>query len=112
MNENANDVNDELKANNSDIINNENNNDNNEDNNSNYFDNNGIRKAILLIEYVKLLQKWISFENKKQNSTELKVNKAYKQKFKEFQTHFGNEMKAINDNSLKQELKILAKLSK
>eukprot|EP00490_Sorites_sp_Unknown_P014390 CAMPEP_0114657594 /NCGR_PEP_ID=MMETSP0191-20121206/14197_1 /TAXON_ID=126664 /ORGANISM="Sorites sp." /LENGTH=215 /DNA_ID=CAMNT_0001877359 /DNA_START=1379 /DNA_END=2023 /DNA_ORIENTATION=+ len=57
-NDNANDGNGELKANNSDIINNENNNENNEDNNSNYFDNNGIRKAILLIEYVKLLEKW------------------------------------------------------
>ncbi|MEA1972098.1 MAG: VWA domain-containing protein, partial [Candidatus Cloacimonadota bacterium] len=100
------------------------------------FDNFGIRKGILLVNYVKLIKEWISFErgipeekqNKKddwqygkkkhrfsngqkskweQHSIKLSVSDKYEEKFKQFKKYFEDEMEIINDDDLKQEVDIL-----
>ena len=107
--------NDDTNANNNEgNISTSNNNDSNNENanNSNYFDNNGIRKALLLIDYVELLRNWIEYENNRNNYSKIHVNYNFTQKFKNFIGYFSNEMNGINDDSLKQELKMLHKLEK
>eukprot|EP01084_Bolivina_argentea_P137718 242543_1 len=82
------------------------------------FDNNGIRKAILLSQYVTLIKEWIGTESDpKQNNSGWKVNldklvvsDAYRAKFRMFLTYFAGEMQQIGDDTLKQEIDIIKKL--
>ena len=101
------------------------------------YDNLGIRKGVLLVNYVNILKEWISHErglsdeksnkhddwqynNDKKNlhnkhnrskweqrSQKLKVSKEFKKKFKKFKTYFESEMNYLADEDLDQELKIL-----
>jgi len=72
----------------------------NQSHKSEYFANLGVRKGILLVRYVKLIQDWIQNENQEK----------YKKMFKAFKEYFEKEMKFIRDKSLKQEVKILNSL--
>ena len=92
----------------------------------NKFENNGIRKAILLSQYVELMKEWIDDENGyneenkennnntskwEQQSKQLNVNDKYKEKFLLFYQYFVNEMKELNDETLQKEADILQKLA-
>lgn len=107
---------------------------------SDYYQNNGIRKAVLLSRYADLLKNWMNDEkglinepktiivpsvNKEDGiivpieytlnkwehqSTPLTVSNEYKNLFQEFKTYFENEMDSLNDDMLKQEVKLLNKL--
>ncbi|CAF4243400.1 unnamed protein product [Rotaria sp. Silwood2] len=97
------------------------------------YANTGIRKAILLVNYVTLLKKWINDEreriyNKKKTlfdlsettaenlsdwerqSTKLTVSNQYRKQFKIFLAYFESEMAMVNDKDLEQEIKTLKKL--
>ena len=97
------------------------------------YANTGIRKAILLLNYVTLLKTWINDErermyNKKKTSfylneknaenlsdwerqsTKLSMTNQYRKQFKTFLEHFQLEMTMLHDEHLEQEVKILKKL--
>lgn len=101
------------------------------------YENNGIRKAVLISNYTKLMQSWLIDANKNQvilqedelfnseyglrkreinsskwerTSKPLKVSDEYKKLFSEFKIYFEQEMKAIGDESLKKEIEIMDKL--
>ncbi|CAF4120980.1 unnamed protein product [Rotaria sordida] len=97
------------------------------------YANTGIRKAILLINYITLLKTWINDEreriyNKKKTifdlneknaenlsewerqSTKLNISTQYRKQFKTFLAHFESEMAMLRDKDLEQEVKILKKL--
>jgi Ca-activated chloride channel homolog len=97
------------------------------------YANTGIRKAILLVNYVTLLKTWINDEreriyNKKKTlfdlneknaenlsdwerqSTKLSISNQYRKQFKTFLVHFESEMAILHDKDLEQEVKILKKL--
>eukprot|EP01083_Nonionella_stella_P251012 866519_1 len=81
------------------------------DNTDDYFDNIGIRKGILLCNYVEVLSDWIKNEWKTNSVADvLRVNEGYKQVFKKFMCHFQKEMKHCEDEELEKELNILKKL--
>ncbi len=104
-----------------------------------YFANNGIRKAVLLARYADLIKNWLIYERKddsedpvircgnegifipeyipehtlsewERTSMDLTVSTGYKTLFTEFADYFEDEMKAIRDNELQQELDLLEKL--
>lgn len=106
-----------------------------------FFENKGIRKGILLSRYASLIKNWINDERKshsrnipvmpsvneedgiivpdepilgkwERQSIQLKVSEGYGELFKEFKEYFEQEMEEIGDDTLKQELEILDKLSK
>ena len=70
-----------------------------------YFSNLGIRKAVLLTQYVSLIKKWIKLysENKNNNPPD----DDYIKKIQTFQKYFVKEMIEIEDKSLKKEVEIL-----
>jgi Ca-activated chloride channel family protein len=97
------------------------------------YANSGIRKGILLVNYVTLLKQWINHAreskyNKKKilfnlnetnaenlgewerQSTELVVSNQYQEQFKTFLAYFESEMAVLNDKDLEQEVTILKKL--
>ena len=74
-----------------------------------HFDNNGIRKGILLSQFVLLIKQWI--KNDGNEGKKLSVSSEFKDKFSRFMNHFKNEMKELKDESLNRELDILKKLS-
>ncbi|CAF1259356.1 unnamed protein product [Didymodactylos carnosus] len=102
---------------------------------TNYYSNTGIRKGILLINYVTLLKQWIVNErqhniNRKpititfnyidkkllfphtlseweRQSSPLVVSDIYQQLFKKFLDYFQTEMLEVNDPDLKQEVDLL-----
>jgi Ca-activated chloride channel family protein len=104
-----------------------------------YFDNTGIRKAILLTRYASLLKNWMIDERQhlqysqpwkpivredtgivmppenisqwERQSAPLRVSNSYSLLFKDFTQYFSNEMKAVDDNTLNQEMTILYRLS-
>ena len=104
-----------------------------------YFDNSGIRKGILLARYASLLKNWMIDERQhvqygsswnpmigddtgivmtadnisqwERQSLPLMVSGPYSQIFRNFSRYFANEMYAINDSTLNQELSILNILS-
>ena len=104
-----------------------------------YFDNAGIRKAILLTRYASLLKNWMIDERQhlqysqtwnpivredtgivmppenisqwERQSAPLRVSNSYSLLFKSFAQYFSNEMKAVDDNTLNQEMTILYRLS-
>lgn len=106
-----------------------------------FFGNSGIRKAILLVEYVTLLKAWIRNERDhfynqqplafciigqnnawlyltsqhgrptwERRNTPLKVSPLYRSLFSNFKTYFEQEMSALKDDDLKQELSIFDKI--
>ncbi|CAF4502153.1 unnamed protein product, partial [Didymodactylos carnosus] len=102
---------------------------------TNYYSNTGIRKGILLINYVTLLKQWIVNErqhniNRKpitiifndidkkflfphtlseweRQSSPLVVSDIYQELFKKFLDYFQTEMLEVNDPNLKQEADLL-----
>ncbi|CAF3942075.1 unnamed protein product [Rotaria sordida] len=97
------------------------------------YENSGIRKAILLVNYVTLLKQWINHEREckynerkivldlkeknaeklspwERQSTELIVSEQYREQFKAFLAYFETEMELIQDKDLQQEVKLLTKL--
>lgn len=105
-----------------------------------YFANDGIRKGILLSRYANLIKNWIIDERKvlaeekpitpavdhevgivvpppeftlgkwERQSVPLKISDDYREIFSQFEDHFKQEKKEINDDNLEQELDILEKL--
>ena len=73
------------------------------------FPNNGVRKAILLTNYVVLIKKWIS--DNKESYGSFSVTPQWKQIFNKFTEYFQNEMKMVKDDTLSQEIEILQLLS-
>jgi Ca-activated chloride channel family protein len=103
-----------------------------------YFDNNGVQKGILLSRYADLIKNWLIDERTayqqneeveptvteetgivvphdlgqwERQSIPLQVSDYYKNLFSEFADYFEDEMNEIGDDTLKQELDILIKLS-
>ena len=97
------------------------------------YANNGIRKAILLVNYITLVKKWINEERERKydkkktlfdlneknvdnlsdwerQSTNLSVSSHYQKQFKTFLAYFESEMEILQDKDLEQEVKILKKL--
>ncbi|CAF2269302.1 unnamed protein product [Rotaria magnacalcarata] len=97
------------------------------------YPNAGIRKAILLVNYVTLLKQWINNEREckynerktlldlkeknaeklspwERQSTELIVSKQYQEQFKVFLAYFESEMATMQDKDLEQEVTLLTKL--
>jgi Ca-activated chloride channel family protein len=102
-------------------------------NNEIYYGNSGIRKGILLVNYITLLKKWINNEREckynqrktlfnlyeknaeklsewERQSTKLIVSDQYRKQFQIFLTYFQSEMEILQDKDLEQEVKILKKL--
>jgi len=105
-----------------------------------FFENNGIRKGVLLSRYADLLKNWMIDEREhahlsqpwepkvddwrgipvppitlgqwERQSLPLMVSGPYRELFKEFRTYFEQEMTAIGDDSLSQELEVLDRLIK
>ncbi|MBI4333370.1 MAG: VWA domain-containing protein [Chloroflexi bacterium] len=103
-----------------------------------FFGNNGIRKGVLLTRYAALLKNWMiderqnarsrsweasvgsdrgipipgaNFSQWERQSVALVVSESYRSLFKDFARYFDQEMRAIGDNALGQELKILDSLA-
>ncbi|CAF3040187.1 unnamed protein product [Rotaria sp. Silwood2] len=97
------------------------------------YANSGIRKAILLMNYVTLLKHWINHDREhkynekktflnlketnidqlspwERKSTELIVSKQYQEQLDAFLIYFKSEMESIQDKDLEQEVKLLTKL--
>jgi Ca-activated chloride channel family protein len=101
-----------------------------------YFDNSGIRKGILLTRYAALMKNWLideyqyahysrpwepsiredtgitipietNFSQWERQSLPLRVTEQYKYIFRNFLEYFEDEMNAIRDYTLEQELEIL-----
>ena len=93
---------------------------NNSDNDHDSYETSGIRKGILLANYVKLMQNWIDYEtginidNNNNNTNSVSLNRSisneYCSLFENFLVHFENEMKEVEDDKLSQEVKIIQKL--
>ena len=104
-----------------------------------YFANSGIRKAVLLSRYAALLKNWLTDQRQhvsysqpwdpviredtgilipletsqwERQSLPLAVSPGYRQIFRNFSGYFANEMNAIGDSSLGQELDIINWLSR
>ena len=104
-----------------------------------FFENTGIRKGIILSRYADLIKNWIIDEREsieknetvtpsvnaedgivvpielgrwERQSIPLRVSEPYKGLFKEFSVYFEEEMNAIGDNTLGQEVDILNTLSR
>jgi hypothetical protein len=87
--------------------------------------NTGVRKAILLARYVRLMKAWIDSERQnaatqagansatdwERTSLPLTVSSAYQAQFQTFSAYFKGEMAVIGDDSLSQELTVLDKLA-
>lgn len=110
-----------------------------EEKEADFFQNTGIRKGILLSRYADLMKNWINDERKsyeiatpvepsvsketgiiipgpvelgkwERQSIPLKVSEGYKKLFNDFSVYFQNEMGALGDDTLGQEVEILKKL--
>merc|ERR1712129_676857 len=82
-----------------------------------YFDNNGIRKRILLIKFVELLNEWTAKDSEignahsnSLNAANLNVSDEFKTKFQAFLKYFNKQIDEIKDDSLNQEVKIIEHL--
>lgn len=80
-----------------------------------YFGNNGIRKAVLLSQYVRIVHEWID-ANHTLSRLQLKSKPQWHAKFvrklETFEDHFEQEMNDINDTSLMKEKDVIKWLSK
>lgn len=104
-----------------------------------YFENRGIRKGVVLARYADLLKNWLIDEREhtdisetweprvddwsgivvppalgkwERQSLPLTVSEPYRELFGEFTGYFKQEIEALDDSALEQELEILAKLGK
>jgi len=105
-----------------------------------YFPNSGIRKGVLLTRYAALLKNWMTDERQhlqysrpwepvvserdgiilppenvgqwERTSLPLTVSPGYKRVFSDFTRYFEQEMRNLDDNTLRQELSILDRLSR
>merc|ERR1712228_43062 len=82
-----------------------------------YFDNVDIRKRILLIKFVELLNEWTakdgdvsSADENGLNVANLNVSQQFRGKFESFLKYFETQSGEIKDDKLKQEVKILESL--
>ena len=75
-----------------------------------YFDNQGIRKAIMLTNYVILLKQWIKKDSKKSSNESLIVSQKWKKMFMDASKYAEKQMKLCGDDNLQQEIDILEKL--
>ena len=75
-----------------------------------YFDNKGIRKAIMLTNYVILLKQWIKQDSSKSNNKSLVVSPKWKKMFLNGVKYAEKQMKLCGDDELQQEIGILNKL--
>jgi Ca-activated chloride channel family protein len=87
--------------------------------------NSGIRKAVLLVRYVRLIKAWIVAERQaaaaqagavygsawERQSLPLTVSETYRAQFRAFAAYFKSEMAAIGDDTLAQEAAILDRLA-
>jgi hypothetical protein len=87
--------------------------------------NTGIRKAVLLARYVRLIKEWIHAERQnaatqtgsatgtdwERQSLPLAVSDLYRAQFAAFSIYFKAEMQAIADGTLSQEVTVLDKLA-
>merc|ERR1711902_373767 len=80
-----------------------------DDKENTYFDNDEIRKRIILIKYVELLNEWVSKDSNNGN-TNLNVSEQFKTRFEIFLKYFEYQVNQLNDDTLKQEIEILNKL--
>eukprot|EP01083_Nonionella_stella_P081587 224794_1 len=71
-----------------------------------YYDNEAIRKRIVLIKYVELMNEWLARDSNS-GDTNLNVSDGFKKEFAMFATYFERQIDAINDDKLKQEIEIL-----
>jgi Ca-activated chloride channel family protein len=108
-----------------------------EEKDADFFENNGIRKGVLLVRYANLMKNWIDDERRsisegvpvepsvnaevgiiiyvqlgewERQSVPLQVSEGYKRLFETFREYFEQEMEAIGDETLEQELEILDRL--
>jgi len=102
-------------------------------NNEIYYGNSGIRKGILLVNYVTLLKQWINDERERtynerrsvlnffkkdaaklspweRQSTKLNVSNQYRKRFEVFLRYLHSEMEVLKDKDLEQEVELLNKL--
>merc|ERR1712228_54209 len=82
-----------------------------------YFDNADIRKRILLIKFVELLNEWVARDSDSSNASSnslnaanLNVSEQFKSQFGIFLKYFQNQSEEIKDDALNQEIKILEQL--
>jgi Ca-activated chloride channel family protein len=87
--------------------------------------NTGVRKAVLLARYVRLLKAWITAERQnaaaaagatygsdwERTSLPLTVSDAYRAQFQAFSAYFKTELLAIADDTLAQEVTVLDRLA-
>ncbi|HKL29188.1 MAG TPA: VWA domain-containing protein [Natrialbaceae archaeon] len=100
-----------------------------------YYANSGIHKAVLLTRYADLMKSWMIAEREgddeapvsksegieppeddyddrwEQQSEPLTVSETYRERFDRFAGYFRDEMNALGDESLEQELELLRKLA-
>jgi Ca-activated chloride channel family protein len=97
-----------------------------------FFENSGIRKAVALARYAELGENWVSYERSQlagenpddpdggiesrehpslgeweRQSTELTVSPVYRDRFERFAAYFENEIEALGDDQLREELAVL-----
>ena len=82
-----------------------------------YFDNTDIRKRIVLIKFVELLNEWTAkdgdlsnTDSNSLNAANLNVSDEFKSKFQAFLKYFNQQNEEIKDDSLNQEVKIMQQL--
>lgn len=82
------------------------------DQSGSYYDNTGVRKGILLKNYVQLMQHWIQSQKNDNkygygNRTELQVSDQWKVIWKEFSLYFEQEMIKCEDDDLRKEIYLM-----
>jgi len=91
--------------------------------NPNYFQDNGIRKAVLLTQYVNLLKNLLAGveinattgilpapQSATSSKGKLEVSEQWKQTVLKFKEYFESEIDAIDDSSLEKEVKVLEEI--
>jgi len=89
----------------------------------NYFQNNGVRKAVLLTQYINLLKNFLAGNEvdsssgilpapltSTHNKGKLEVSEKWKSLFMQFKDYFEAEMDAIGDASMEKEVKVLEEI--
>eukprot|EP01084_Bolivina_argentea_P034485 63823_1 len=78
-------------------------------NDNTYYDNISIRKRIVLIKYIELLNEWVARDSNSEN-TNLNVSDQFKTQFEIFLKYFTHQLDQIKDDTLNQEIDILNNL--
>ena len=98
---------------------------------NNYYDNTGIRKAIVLSRYANMVKDWIAFDRDENNrflidertgiidydrryssrnerqSAHIRVSSMYRDNFNKLKKYMNNEIKEIDDSTMKQEIEMI-----